>query len=129
LKPISLVLVVAVSLLGVSACTRLSASIDQADDIEMSYTLSPAPARIGSAVIDVMLTSKDGPVEGATLSFRGDMAHAGMTPVRTAFREIDRGHYRAEIEWTMAGAWVLTIEGDLADGRTLQRQIDLEVSP
>ncbi|MFN2275279.1 MAG: FixH family protein [Anaerolineales bacterium] len=130
LKLINCVLVTLLLPLAASGCARQSAAVDQAENVEISYTLDPTAARIGSAILVIKLTDEGGkPVEGAKLTFRGDMTHAGMSPVIADFREVNPGEYLAEIEWTMAGAWILTIKGDLADGRYFQRQIDLEVSP
>lgn len=96
----------------------------------MNWEIQPFPARTGDASIDILLTDTSGaPVQGAQLSFRGDMTHAGMTPVIIDLQETKPGVYRGEIQWTMAGAWVLTIQGELEDGRTLKRLINLEVSP
>jgi hypothetical protein len=126
----SVLLVCLIPTMLLAACTRRSAAIDQAGDTRLNWEIQPFPARTGEASIDIYLTDTSGaPVQGAQLSFRGDMTHAGMTPVITGLQETEPGVYRGEIEWTMAGAWVLTIQGELEDGRTLKRQIDLEVSP
>jgi len=125
-----LLLLVTVLLLALTACTRRSAAADQANEIKLEYSFEPAVARLGAVVMDLRLTGDSGAaLEGAQLKLKGDMNHAGMAPVLTDFRELEPGHYRTEFEWTMAGAWILTIEGQLPDGRTLQRQIDLDVAP
>lgn len=117
-------------LLAVSACTRRSSAGDQAQDIDLQFMIQPDPAQVGSATLKVALFDSNGkPLEGAELAFRGDMTHAGMMPVLSDMPETEPGVYQTDIEWTMAGAWVLTIDGTLADGRPINRQIDLEVAP
>jgi hypothetical protein len=130
LGTISLIMILLSTSLLLAACTRRSSAVDQAGDVNLNWEIHPSPAVTGAAAIEISLTDASGvPVRGARLSLRGDMTHAGMMPVMTDLRETDPGVYRGEIEWTMGGAWILNVEGELKDGRTLKRQIDIEVSP
>jgi hypothetical protein len=130
LRTINGLIILLAVLLSTCACSRRSSAGDQAPDIDLVFNLQPDPAQVGSATLKIALTDSNGkPLEGANLSFRGDMTHAGMMPVLSDLDETDPGVYQADVEWTMAGAWILTIDGTLADGRILQRQIDLEVAP
>jgi hypothetical protein len=76
----------AAALLTVSAagCQRASqqAPADQAPEIAAALIVDPDPALVGPATLAVQLSDAGGaPVEGATVSLKGDMSHAGMTPV------------------------------------------------
>jgi hypothetical protein len=51
------------------------------------------------------------------------MTHPGMAPVTADVRETDPGVYEAALRFTMAGDWVLVLDGALADGRRLRRQL------
>jgi hypothetical protein len=66
------------------------------------------------------------PLAGARVGLEGNMSHAGMRPVFATARETTPGTYAAEIELTMAGDWFILLDIQLADGRTLHRQVDLK---
>ncbi len=53
------------------------------------------------------------------------MTHPGMAPVLADVRETTSGSYESSLEFTMAGDWVLVIEGRLADGRRLRRELSV----
>ncbi len=38
------------------------------------------------------------------------------------------GVYRTDLEWTMAGDWIVTVTATLADGQTVEQQFDLSVA-
>lgn len=116
--------------LALAGCTRRSASLNKDLDIELSLIIRPDPARVGQSVFEIELKSESGEaITGAELALRGDMTHAGMIPVMADVKEVQPGIYQSSLEWTMAGDWVLTIEGTLPDGSVLSRQIDVRVSP
>lgn len=74
------------------------------------------------AVID--LTQNGTPVSGAILEVEGNMTHAGMEPIFVSAIEVAPGDYRAPLEWTMGGDWILTIRGTLPDGTEIEQQVD-----
>ena len=85
---------------------------------------------VGESTLMITLTSAGGEqINDASLSVRGDMTHAGMTPV---VREIDGGEngvYIVPFEWTMAGDWIITVDATLADGQTVTRRFeDLKIA-
>ena len=124
------VLAALLATLAVVGCTRAARSADGAPDLALDLAIDPAPARVGPAEITLTLRDPGGlPVQGAALSLRGDMAHAGMIPVLADLAEAEDGVYRAALSWTMAGDWTATIEGTLPDGRRLLRTIPLRVEP
>lgn len=114
----------ACALLGV-AC-RLT---EPTPDFQVQHDVSPSPPGVGRPatvslkVID-FLTSK--PVSGARIQLEGNMTHAGMTPVFAEAKEIEPGRYRATLEFTMVGDWVVLVHAALADGRKFERQFDVK---
>ncbi len=114
--------------LALGACQRRSRSADPLADIGLKLTADPSPPIVGPTRLTFELTDASGaPAVAASLSVRADMTHAGMTPVMATSRETAPGSYLVEMEWPMAGDWVLTVEADLLDGRHLTRELGLTV--
>lgn len=53
------------------------------------------------------------------------MSHAGMTPVFAEAQETSDGTYRASLELSMAGDWVVVVRAVLPDGRQVERQFEI----
>jgi hypothetical protein len=53
------------------------------------------------------------------------MSHAGMAPVLADATEVEKGNYRAMIELSMAGDWIVEAHVTLADGRKLDQQFEI----
>lgn len=66
------------------------------------------------------------PVRGAGVNLEGDMSHPGMSPVFGKAMESEPGSYRAALEFTMAGDWVVLIHMTLPNGRKVERQFDVK---
>ena len=49
-----------------------------------------------------------------------------MTPVFADATEFEPGRYRATLEFTMGGDWVVTVHAALPDGRKIDRQFDVK---
>lgn len=129
--PYWLVIVLIVVLAALTACQRASqqAASDQAPEIAAALAIDPDPAIVGPSNLQVTLTGVDGvPVEGASVSLKGDMSHAGMQPVLAEANGGAGGVYEAQWMWTMAGDWFVTATATLPDGRTLVRRFDLTVA-
>lgn len=122
-------MLLASALLGL-ACQRQSQqpAVLEAPELEAEIRVDPVPARVGPAELRVMLSEDGQPVEGATISVRGDMSHAGMTPVFGEAVEIGGGLYRIPFEWTMGGDWIVNLSIELADGREIERTFELAVA-
>jgi hypothetical protein len=117
-----------VSLTGCQRASRQEA-VDQAPEITVALLSDPDPALVGPATLAVQLSDANGAsVQGATVSFKGDMSHAGMQPVLADAAETAGGVYEAQWVWTMSGDWIVTVTAALPDGRTLMRRFDLTVS-
>lgn len=126
-----LLAVLIVLLAATAGCQRASqqAATDQAPEIAAGLIVAPDPAVVGPANLQVTLTDASGaPVEGASVSLKGDMSHAGMKPVLAEASGGANGIYDAQWMWTMAGDWFVTVTATLPDGRTLVRRFDLAVT-
>ena len=55
------------------------------------------------------------------------MSHAGMMPVFAEAQEIGNGSYRATLELSMAGDWIVLVHVTLADGRKVEQQFEIRV--
>jgi hypothetical protein len=98
-------------------------------DFLVQHDVTPSPPGVGRPatvslkVVD-FLASK--PVSGARIRLEGNMTHPGMTPVFAEAKEAEPGRYRATIEFTMAGDWVVLVHAALPDGRQIERQFDVK---
>jgi hypothetical protein len=112
------------------ACVLLSGCQKRPDSqsgIVIAHEITPPTPRVGPATITLTLTETDGkPVNGARVSLEGDMTHAGMRPVFGEAGEFEPGRYRAHLEFTMGGDWVILIHLTLPDGRKVERQFDVK---
>ena len=102
----------------------------QTDSGGVNIDLEITNLAVGESTLMITLTSAGGEqINDASLSVRGDMTHAGMTPV---VREIDGGEngvYIVPFEWTMAGDWIVTVDAKLPDGQTVTRRFeDLKIA-
>lgn len=89
-----------------------------ASGLRLELVAEPAEPVVGPARWRVTLLDSEGrAVEGASVSVRGDMTHAGMVPVEAEAVEQEGGVYLADFEWTMAGDWIVTVTAQLPDGR------------
>jgi len=77
-----------------------------------------------STEVQISLTQNGQLVSGAALEIEGNMTHAGMEPVFATATEVAPGDYRALLEWTMGGDWLLTIRGTLPDGTVIEQQVN-----
>ena len=114
---------VACAFLGV-ACTLT----EPTPDFVVRHDISPSPPRVGPATVSLKLTDflASKPVSGARVTLEGNMTHAGMTPVFAEAKESEPGSYRATLEFTMAGDWVVLLHASLPDGRKIERQWDVK---
>jgi hypothetical protein len=107
--------------LFLSGCHRES---EIPPDLVFEHKIAPDPPRTGPATVTLKLTDSDGkPINGARINLEGNMSHPGMRPVFGEASEVEPGHYKAALEFTMKGDWVILVHCALPDGRKLQRQI------
>ena len=92
----------------------------------MDHDISPQPTRVGPATVTLRLSDVAKKlVTGAHITIEGDMSHPGMSPVFGQAKELEAGRYQGQIEFAMAGDWVLLFHITLPDGRTLDRQVSV----
>lgn len=113
----------AVVLFGV-AC-RLT---EPTPEMRVETEISPSPPRVGPITVNLKLTDflTSKLVSGARIQVEGNMTHAGMTPVFANATELEPGRYRATLELTMSGDWVVLIHAALPDGRQIERRVDVK---
>lgn len=103
------------------ACTTEAPS---ADDVRVEWQVTPSPAVVGPATLRFSLIAAGSePLAGGRFRIDGHMTHPGMAPVAAVVRETGPGAYEADLRFTMAGDWVLVLDGTLDDGRRLRRQL------
>jgi hypothetical protein len=107
-----------------SACHQ---STESSQSVTIAYEISPQPARIGPATMTLRLSDPSGgAVTGARITLEGNMSHAGMSPVFSEAREIERGRYQAQLEFSMAGDWIVSVHSTLSDGEKLERHFEIK---
>lgn len=107
-----------------SSCHKTS---EPPPDIVFEHKIAPDPPRTGSATVTLKLADSDGkPINGARINLEGNMSHPGMRPVFSEAREVEPGRYEAPLEFTMRGDWIILFHITLADGRKLQKEIDVK---
>jgi hypothetical protein len=106
-----------VCLLVVQGCRRPTESTA---DLTLAHEVSPQPPRVGP----ITITLKS--VAGAQIALEGNMSHAGMVPVFAQAREVEPGSYRATMNLSMAGDWLVLVHITLPDGRKLERQLEIK---
>jgi hypothetical protein len=121
--PIALAGALAIPAALTTNCGRRAAS-GAAADIDITWTLSRRT--VGPATLTLTLRDAAGAgVPGATVRVEGHMTHPGMTPILTTAADRAGGVYQADVEFTMAGDWVLLVTAALPDGRRVERRIDV----
>lgn len=80
---------------------------------------------MGTATVAVQLADGAKPVTDATIMVEADMSHPGMSPVFGTANEMVPGSYQAHINFNMGGDWVVLLHIKLADGRKIERQVDV----
>lgn len=125
---LSIVFIVFVVLPLIGAgCAR--SSNQHRSDVVIELTAPLFPPTVGSCAVSFRITDDSGnPIEATNVTAKGDMGHAGMTPVlATASAEGDGVYTIPSFAWSMAGDWILTVEADFADGTTASSQFDIPV--
>jgi hypothetical protein len=66
------------------------------------------------------------PITGANVRLEGNMSHAGMEAVFAETTEVEPGLYRTNMEFTMAGDWLLSVYVTLREGLHVDRQFEIK---
>ena len=108
------------------ACAGCSKTIDRSPSISVDHDISPQPTRVGPATITIRLTDiARKPVTGAQIAIEGEMSHPGMSPVFGQAKELESGRYQGQIDFPMAGDWILIFQITLPDGGSFDRQVSI----
>jgi hypothetical protein len=112
----------AATLVGVlaAACAKPAA-----DSIDLTWALRPERPTIGPATLTVTLGEPHAAASGTRVRVVGHMTHPGMRPVEAEATRCGHGVYQADLTFTMAGDWALLVTIELADGRRVERRIDV----
>ncbi|MBK8022001.1 MAG: FixH family protein [Chloroflexi bacterium] len=112
------------SLALLMAACRGSAEIGAvASDVTVAVQVEPDPPAVGEATLRNYLTGVDGaPIDGATVRARGDMDHAGMTPVLGETAQSQAGVYGVPFGWSMGGGWIVDVTATLPDNRGVAQE-------
>jgi hypothetical protein len=110
--------------LGAWGCSGISR---EREEIRLNSVLEPAtPLTEAPVTVRVALSDAAGmPVRNAALRLEAHMAHPGMQPVVAPVVEVGDGAYEARFSFTMAGDWVLVLNGTLANGRRYTQHIQV----
>ena len=107
-----------------TACRRAENAVP---GIVVKQEITPRPARVGPANVSIKMSDpSQKPISHAVIMVEADMSHPGMSPVFASARETAPGSYRAPIKFNMGGDWVLLLHIKLADGRRIERQMDVK---
>jgi hypothetical protein len=65
------------------------------------------------------------PISNARIRVQMFMTHPGMAPIECEVEAHEGGRYQAHVRFTMAGSWIMRVQGTAPDGRP----IDLRIGP
>jgi hypothetical protein len=116
----------AASAAGVGLALAIACARPQSAPPHLTIHWTPDPTAGAESVAEIQLNDAMArPVTGARLQLDAFMSHPGMAPVTAAVDEQGSGRYRARVRFTMAGDWVVRLQGARSDGQTIDLQQDL----
>ncbi len=86
-------------------------------------------AVVGRVPVSVTVTDAGAPVPGARVEVTGNMTHAGMAPALATASDVGEGTYRAELDLTMAGDWIVSVSVTTPDGERASGELLTTVAP
>jgi uncharacterized protein (DUF2141 family) len=96
---------------------------------DLKIGLEVTNPKVGKTAIMLSIAYQNQPLENAQVMVRGDMTHAGMTPVQQEARELGGGKYALDdFHFTMSGDWVLSVTAK-TNSKTLLGEAKLGVNP
>jgi YtkA-like len=117
-------MVAAVPALSAGGCRK---SAETSGEVSIHESIAPQPVHTGAETIVFQLTNPaQQPVTAARVQVEADMDHPGMAPVFADAAETAPGSYRAQLNFTMGGDWVVLFHITLADGRKIEKQMDVK---
>jgi hypothetical protein len=114
IQPLTGIFTVCLFTFSTSACEK-----KQEGNFTISYQIPEGQDSLGESIIEIKVKDvKTGEaVEDARIQIEGNMSHPGMAPVFAKVLEIGDGVYKAQINFNMAGDWILTANVLAKDGR------------
>ena len=114
--------------MNIVGCSRVSQE-GQQNQLQIELVEPLYPPGVGKYTLNIRIfDSNDNPIDNATLSAKGDMTHAGMTPILAETTGGDKGLYKVPFEWTMGGDWVVTVQATLPDGTIAEETFPFTIS-
>jgi len=108
-------------------CLFVACKSQPATEVFVAHEVLPQPPRVGQVEIRLRLTDASRtPLTGARVQLEGNMSHAGMSPVFVDTIEVAPGEYRANMELSMAGDWVVLVHLTLRGGAKFERQFEIK---
>ena len=93
----------------------------------IQLVIQPSPVKVGHAALTLTISDSSAqPVTGAVVDMEGDMSHPGMAPVFASSKEIAPGRYAADMNFPMAGDWIILLHMKLANGTKVERQVEVK---
>jgi hypothetical protein len=116
----------AVFIVALSTPTSCGRASTTSGNVDIGLQLLTEKA-VGLATVEITVRTPEGkPIDGAQLSLRGDMNHAGMVPVLVQPKPAGSGRYLAEdFRFTMGGDWILTVQATLPDGERVEQSFNV----
>ncbi|HEX4486562.1 MAG TPA: FixH family protein [Terriglobales bacterium] len=95
--------------------------------LDIKHQISPDPPRVGADTLTLNLSDATGvPINKARIALEADMLHPGMAPRLFDVKELGNGQYQSQLQFEMAGDWVVLLHVTLPDGNTQDRQFDVK---
>jgi len=119
---VSLLCLLCLFVAGFISCRSQSSA-----EVIITHEVLPQSPRVGHVAITLRVTNASRkPLMGARIKLEGNMSHPGMSPVFADALEVAPGEYRANMELSMAGDWVILVHLTLPDGSKLERQFEIK---
>jgi hypothetical protein len=111
------------AILFVGGCSK---RVEAPASVVIEHEISPEPPHVGVTTVTLNVADRSSkPIAGARIAVEADMSHAGMSPGFAEAKEAEPGRYQAQVEFQMAGDWVILLHVTLPDGKKLERQFDV----
>lgn len=111
-----LMLVLCLGMLALAGC-RQTVAVTPNPNIVIEVRIEDSVPAVGEDTLLVVVNDANGnPINNATLDIRGDMTHAGMSPIIRQAENGQAGMYVVPFEWSMAGDWIVDVVATLPDG-------------
>jgi copper(I)-binding protein len=96
-------------------------------DIAINIELANESAAVGEEthILVSLADSAGNPINNAQVNLRGDMNHAGMTPVLGEAASGSNGVYEIPFAFSMGGDWIITVDVTLADGTNASESFNI----